>query len=112
MNLREQFTYFSLGTLTGAVTATVLVMEFIKEIKFFKPLPTRWLVFIISEMIVIFTSIARGEFKIINLPLYFLNGLLITTSAMGSWRVINDSLESIKVRSIKVTSMEEKTRGR
>jgi len=99
--MREQFTYISLGSLTGAVTATILVVEFIKEIKYFKPLPTKWLVFMISEVIVIFTSIARGEFRVINLPLYFLNGLLVTTSAMGSWRVINDSMGSIKVKSMK-----------
>ncbi|AYO31613.1 hypothetical protein D2962_14280 [Biomaibacter acetigenes] len=73
-----------LGTSTGAVTATVLVVEFIKEIKYFKLLPTRWLVFIVAETIVISTSVAKGEFTVINLPLYLLNGLLITTSAMGS----------------------------
>ncbi|MCG1011912.1 hypothetical protein JT739_04775 [Tepidanaerobacter sp. GT38] len=99
--MKDQFTYISLGTLTGAVTATILVVEFIKEIKYFKPLPTKWLVFMISVVIVIFTSIARGEFRVINLPLYFLNGLLVTTSAMGSWRVINDSMGSIKAKSMK-----------
>ncbi|MGI6486569.1 MAG: hypothetical protein GX759_08085 [Thermoanaerobacterales bacterium] len=96
-----QFTYLSLGTLTGAVTATILVVEFIKEIKCFKPLPTRWLVFIIGEVIVIFTSIVREEFRAINLPLYFINGILITTSAMGSWRLINDNLENIRAKSRK-----------
>lgn len=77
--MEDQFTYISLGTLTGAVTATVLVVEFIKEIKYFKLLPTRWLVFIVAETIVIFTSAAKGDFTVMNLPLYFLNGLLITT---------------------------------
>ncbi len=99
--MRDQFTYISLGTLTGAVTATVLVVEFIKEIKYFKLLPTRWLVFIIAEAIVISTSIVRGEFKAINLLLYFLNGLLITTSAMGSWGIINNGLESMKGENMK-----------
>ncbi|MCR4432302.1 MAG: hypothetical protein NUV45_14970 [Tepidanaerobacteraceae bacterium] len=67
-------------------------MEFIKEIKCFKLLPTRWLVFIVAETIVIFTSAAKGDFTVMNLPLYFLNGLLITTSAMGSWQIINDNI--------------------
>jgi hypothetical protein len=70
----------------------VLVVEFIKEIKCFKLLPTRWLVFIVAETIVIFTSAAKGDFTVMNLPLYFLNGLLITTSAMGSWQIINDNI--------------------
>ncbi|MCF6097774.1 hypothetical protein L1766_12395 [Thermovorax subterraneus] len=70
---------------TGAVTATVLAVEFIKEIRYLKLLPTRWLVFIVAEAIVISTSIAKGEFTVIN-------GLLITTSAMGSWQIINDTI--------------------
>jgi len=90
--MEGQFTYAYLETLTGAVTATVLVVEFIKEIKCFKLLPTRWLVFIVAETIVIFTSAAKGDFTVMNLPLYFLNGLLITTSAMGSWQIINDNI--------------------
>jgi hypothetical protein len=92
--------------LSGAVTATVLVVEFIKEIKCLKALPTRWLVFIVAEIIVIFTSIAKGELIVVNLPLYFLNGLLITTSAMGSWQIISDSLRSPKIKGVK-----EKAKG-
>lgn len=100
--MKDQFTYAYLETLTGAVTATVLVVEFIKEIKCFKVMPTRWTVFIVAEIIVIFTNIAKGEFKVINLPLYFLNGLLITTSAMGSWQIINESiLGNVKKKGLK-----------
>lgn len=87
--------------MTGAVTATVLVVESIKEIKYFKLLPTRWLVFIVAEAIVVFTSVAKGEFTVINLPLYLLNGLLITTSAMGSWQIISDSLGNVKGKDLK-----------
>lgn len=90
--MEGQFTYAYLGTLTGAVTATMLVVKFIKEIGCFKLLPIRWLVFIVAEAIVIFTSIAKSDFTVMNLPLYFLNGLLITTSAMGSWQIINDNI--------------------
>ncbi|MCG0276024.1 MAG: hypothetical protein L5655_07680 [Thermosediminibacteraceae bacterium] len=95
----EMFTYDFLSTLTGTVTATVLVVEFLKELGPLKKVPTRWVVFIVSEMIVIITSIARGEFGIINLPLYFLNGLLVTTLAMGSWHLISDNLRSILFKS-------------
>jgi hypothetical protein len=79
----------------------VLVVEFIKEIKYFKLLPTRWVVFIVAEAIVIFTRAAKGDFTVMNLPLYLLNGLLITTSAMGSWQIISDSLGNVKGKGLK-----------
>lgn len=90
--MEYQFTYAYLGTLTGAVTATVLVVEFIKEIKYFKSLPTRCLVYMVAETVVLLTSIAEGKFTVMNLPLYFLNGLLVMTSALGSWQIINDNM--------------------
>ncbi|ADL07416.1 hypothetical protein [Thermosediminibacter oceani] len=94
----EMFTYDFLSTLTGTVTATVLVVEFLKELGPIKKIPTRWVVFAVSEMIVIITSIARGNFGIINLPLYFLNGLLVTTLAMGSWHLLCYNLRDITVK--------------
>lgn len=94
--MEAQFTYVNLGTLTGAVTATVLVVESIKEIKYIKLIPKKCLVFIVAEAIIVFTSIAKGEFTFLNLPLYLLNGLLISTSAMGSWQIINAGLENKK----------------
>ncbi|WP_422449157.1 hypothetical protein [Thermoanaerobacterium sp. DL9XJH110] len=90
--MQDQFTYSSLGTLTGAVTATVMVVEFLKESGCFKLIRTRWLVFLVAQSIVMITSIARHEFSIINIPLIFLNGLLVTTSAMGSWHILSDSM--------------------
>lgn len=95
----EMFTYEFLSTLTGTVTATVLVVEFLKELGPIKKIPTRWVVFAVSVMIVIITSIARGNFGIINLPLYFLNGLLVTTSALGSWQLLCDNLRGILFKS-------------
>lgn len=84
------FTYTSLGTLTGAVTATILVVEFLKELGPSKRLPARWLV--LAERIMVVTSLATGNFAAANLPLYFLNGLLVAASAIGVWQVIHDNL--------------------
>jgi len=43
MKVPDLFTHDSLGSLTGAVTATVLVVQFLKDLEPFKRLPTRWL---------------------------------------------------------------------
>ncbi|TDA65765.1 MAG: hypothetical protein D9V47_12400 [Clostridia bacterium] len=90
--MSDLFTYASLGTLTGAVTATVLVVEFLKELGPLKRLPTRWLALAVAEGIVVVTSLATGNFAAANLPLYFLNGLLVAASAIGGWQVIHDNL--------------------
>jgi len=90
--MQDFFTYTSLGTLTGAITATVLVVEFIKQFKFFKLLHTRWLVWAVAELIVLFAGVASGSFAVRNIPLYFLNGLLVAACAMGSWQVVSRRL--------------------
>ncbi len=67
----DLFTYQSLSTLTGAVTATVLTTEFCKLIWPGKGTSTRWMALLIAEGVVF-------------------NGLLVASSAMGSWQVVHD----------------------
>ncbi|OAT85558.1 hypothetical protein [Desulfotomaculum copahuensis] len=50
--MQDLFTYASLGTLAGAVAATVLVVDFIKELGFLKRFSTRSLVVLVAEGIV------------------------------------------------------------
>lgn len=88
----EQFTYTSLSSLTGAVVATVLIVQFLKEFGFPKRLPTRWLVLAVAEGIAIINIVTTGKFMTTDIPLYFLNGLLVAASAMGSWQILHDNL--------------------
>ncbi|HHW39655.1 MAG TPA: hypothetical protein GXX19_00615 [Syntrophomonadaceae bacterium] len=90
----ELFTYKSLGTLTGSVMATVLVVEFFKEFSLFKLIHTRWLVLVVAEGIILLTNIGLGSFAIVNIPIYFLNGLLVASSAIGSWQVVHDLISN------------------
>ena len=82
--MQDMFSYTSLGTLTGAVTATLLVVEFLKNLGPLKQLPTRWLVLVVAETFVIITHIMLGAFSKNEIPLYLLNGLLLSASTMGS----------------------------
>ncbi|MEW6425631.1 MAG: hypothetical protein AB1523_12995 [Bacillota bacterium] len=88
----DLFTYDSLGSLTGAVTATVLVVQFLKNLEPFKRFPSRWLALAVAEGVVAVNSIATGHFTLKELPLHLLNGLLVAASAIGSWEVIHDNL--------------------
>jgi len=92
--MQDLFTYASLGTLAGSVAATVLVVDFIKGLVFLQRFSTRCLVVLVAEGIVFLADIAAGSFTVKNVPLCFLNGLLVAASAMGSWQVVHDRLFS------------------
>ncbi|CAA7601436.1 Hypothetical protein DEACI_2103 [Acididesulfobacillus acetoxydans] len=86
------YTYSSLDSLTGAVTATLLVVEFLKNLGPFRHLPTRWLVLMVAEGIVTGTGIFAGHFTLSGIPLCLLNGLLVAASAAGGWHVVSGNL--------------------
>ncbi|WP_366924483.1 hypothetical protein MFMK1_001461 [Metallumcola ferriviriculae] len=86
------FTYGILGTLAGAVTATVLVVEFLKGMGPIRSVPTRWMALAVAYLIIISTSMATGQFNLRDLLLYFLNSLLVAASALGSWEVLKGKL--------------------
>jgi hypothetical protein len=86
----DLFTYQSLGTLTGAVAATVLIAEFCKQIWPQQKLSTRWIVLLIAEVVVLAADIAANGLILKDMPLDCLNGLLVASSAMGSWQVVHD----------------------
>ena len=88
----EFFTYTSLGTLTGAITATVLVVEFLKEFKIFELIATRCLVLVVAELIMFIAYISGGNFVFKDLPIYFLNGLLVAACAMGCCQIVYSRL--------------------
>ncbi len=92
--MENLFTYASLGTLAGAVAATVLVVDSIKELGFLKRFSTRCVVVVVAEGIVFLADIAAGKFTVKNIPLYVLNGLLVAASAMGSYQAVSKWLFS------------------
>lgn len=95
--MQDFFDYKYLGTLAGATAATILIVEFIKDIQPIKKIPTRCLVLTIAFILVISVTLAKGEFIFSNIPLYIINALLVTSSAIGSWHTItNISSESIR----------------
>ncbi|MFZ7101522.1 MAG: hypothetical protein ACOWWO_02555 [Peptococcaceae bacterium] len=83
------FNYSILGTYTGAVVATILTVQFLKEIKPLKSLSLRWVVMFTAENIVLLTSIFSGNFELKDILLHFLNGLLVAGSAMGGLQVLH-----------------------
>lgn len=97
LEMQNLFTYANLGTLAGAVAATVLLVNFIKEVGPFKRLSTRCLAVIIAEGVVFLTNLAAGSLTIMNVPLCIINGLLVAATAMGSWEAIYGRLSDNSV---------------
>lgn len=85
--MQELFTNEFLGTIAGAVAATTLVVELIKDFKPVKRCPTRWLVVIVAEIIIILTAWVNGQLAWNKLLICILNGLLVASAAMTGWHV-------------------------
>ena len=76
-------TWEALITFGGLTSATYMVVEFTKEIKWIKKIPTRYWCFVIAFLIMILTNVVLETFDIKNLLLYVLNSILITFSSNG-----------------------------
>ena len=77
------FTYEMLMTYATCVTAVFGVTQFIKEIPGIKKMPTKYVSFFISIIIVVLTNIATNQFKIANILLYVLSSVFISMNANG-----------------------------
>jgi hypothetical protein len=80
-----------LGTFTGIVLATNVIVQVAKDLPGLKNLPTRWLVLIVAEVILFALSIVEKTFNPQTALLDFLNGFVVAASAMSTWQVAKDN---------------------
>lgn len=80
----EQFiTWDILTTYATFVTIVFMVVEFIKELKYIKNIPTKYLSFLIAFILLTITNIVVGNFKTTDIILYALSGISISLGANG-----------------------------
>lgn len=80
----EQFiTWDILTTYATFVTIVFMVVEFIKELKYIKNIPTKYLSFIIAFILLTITNVVVGNFKGTDIILYALSGISISLGANG-----------------------------
>lgn len=80
----EQFiTWDILTTYATFVTIVFMVVEFIKELKYIKNIPTKYLSFIVAFILLTITNIVVGNFKATDIILYALSGISISLGANG-----------------------------
>ena len=80
------YTWDKLVTVGGAAAAAMLITQAVKEpLDRIIKIPTRWLVFFLSFVILVIAHVFMGDFAWSNVPLLVLNALLAMFTAMGGY---------------------------
>jgi len=84
MDINDFINIEFIRTFTGCITATILIVQFLKDLPFIKEMPTRYFTFIIATLnIVIATIFPNTIVEMIYLTL--LNGIVVTYAANGNY---------------------------
>lgn len=86
MNAETWVTWTSLQTVAGASMAVLLLVEFLKDIPPIKSVPTRLLALFVG---IVFIAVIHVPQTPAEGLLDLLNGLLVGSTAVGGWHVIN-----------------------
>lgn len=76
-------TWDILSTYTTFVSIVYMVVEFTKELKFIKKIPTKYFSFIVSLILLLSTNIVNNSFNYIDIILYILTAISISLGANG-----------------------------
>lgn len=84
-----------LSTFVGMVAVVVLITQFTKDLvdKVAKWLPTKYLVFIYSLIVLIATQLMTNTFDISKLFLTLINAMLLTMTAQGGYEWVFKPIE-------------------
>lgn len=84
-----------MSTFVGMVAVVVLITQFTKELvdKIAKWLPTKYLVFIYSLIVIIGYQLMSNTFRVSQLLLTILNAMLITMTAQGGYEWVFKPIE-------------------
>jgi len=84
-----------LGTMGGAMAATLVIVQFLKvPLDSIRKIPTRFFVYFIALLILLFAEyITQGTILFERAGLIVLNAIIVTTAAMGAYEVTFRKLE-------------------
>lgn len=81
--MEEFLTWDVLSTYASFVTIVFMVVEFTKDLKGIKKMPTKYWSFIISFVLMIIANVALGTFHFADLILYALSSMAISLGSNG-----------------------------
>lgn len=73
----------NLTTYASFITIVFMVVEFTKELKFIKKIPTKYWSFLIAVILMVITNIVMGTFKCVDIVLYLLTSISISLGSNG-----------------------------
>lgn len=76
-------TWDVLQTYTSFVAIVYMIVEFTKELKFIKKIPTKYWSFFISTILLTTTNLVMGTFKSVDIVLYVLTSISISLGSNG-----------------------------
>lgn len=76
-------TWEALTTYASFVSIVFMVVEFTKELKFIKKVPTKYWSFIIAFVLLFITNIVMKSFKLTDIVLYVLTSISISLGSNG-----------------------------
>jgi beta-lactamase regulating signal transducer with metallopeptidase domain len=83
--MSEYLTWEFLGTFAGVVAVVVLIVQFLKlPLDKVWKIPTRYLVWVISLIILVAVEAATGTFEVQRIILLVLNSIIVTMAAIGT----------------------------
>lgn len=84
-----------MGTFAGMVAIVVLLTQFTKDLidKMSSKLPTKYVVFLYSLIIIIGYQVMSGTFKISKLLLTIVNAIMLTMTAQGGYEWVFKPIE-------------------
>ena len=81
--MEEFLTWDVLSTYASFITIVFMVVEFTKDLKGIKKMPTKYWSFIISFVLMIIANVALGTFHFADLILYALSSMAISLGSNG-----------------------------
>lgn len=76
-------TWDILSSYTTFVSIVYMVVEFTKELKFIKKIPTKYFSFIVSFILLLLANIVNNSFCRVDIVLYILTAISISLGANG-----------------------------
>lgn len=86
--MQEFFTWAMLGTYAGAVIATTLVTQLLKEINPIKKIPTRIFSYFVALILLLAALFFTGEWSASNAVLCLLNAVVVSLAANGGFEAV------------------------
>ncbi len=94
--MNEFFTWTILSTYAGAVLATTLITQLLKEVPLIDRMPTRIFSYIVAALILLSASLVSGEMSWAGAGLALINAVVVALASNGAFDAIHATGKNAK----------------